>query len=321
MNIVIGIGVFIVTVLLIEGGYLFFRSINNPEVKGIRKQLKLLSQGYRTDEIISLIRKRSLSEVPWLNRVLLKIPLMHKIDRILEQSNTPYPLGVFILLSGLFVFIGYVICLKAASSALISVIGAFVLGLIPFFYIDFRKKRRMQKFEQQLPEAMDLIARALKAGHTFSGGLKMITDEFGDPIGTEFSKVLDEINFGVSIPDALKNLGERIDCPDLKFFVVSVIIQKESGGNLAEILENIGRLIRERFALQGRIQTLAGEAKLSAYILIALPFFVALFLFFFNREYIMLLTTDPLGKRMVSLAIFLLIVGIYIMKKMIQIKV
>jgi tight adherence protein B len=149
----------------------------------------------------------------------------------------------------------------------------------------------------------------------------MITDEFGDPIGTEFSKVLDEINFGVSIPDALKNLGERIDCPDLKFFVVSVIIQRESGGNLAEILENIGRLIRERFALQGRIQTLAGEAKLSAYILIALPFFVALFLFFFNREYIMLLTTDPLGKRMVSLAVFLLIVGIYIMKKMIQIKV
>ena len=149
----------------------------------------------------------------------------------------------------------------------------------------------------------------------------MIGDEFGDPIGTEFGKVMDELNFGVGIADALRNLSKRVDCPDLKFFIISVLIQRETGGNLADLLENIGFLIRERFKLFGRIRTLAAEGKLSAIVLICLPFFVAFFLYFSNRVYIMTLTTDPLGRIMTFVSICLMLIGAYVMKRMIQIKV
>ena len=179
----------------------------------------------------------------------------------------------------------------------------------------------MEKFQEQLPEAMELVARALKAGQAFSGGLKMVADESGDPIGTEFSKILDELNFGVGVPDALKNLAKRIDCPDLKFFVISVLIQRESGGNLAEILENISYLTRERFKLHGRVRTLAAEGKISAYVLIAIPFFLATFMYFVQPNYITLLITDPIGRIMLGSAIVMMVIGIFVMRKMILFRI
>ena len=148
----------------------------------------------------------------------------------------------------------------------------------------------MQRFEEQLPDALELIARSLKAGHAFSSGMKMVTDEFDDPVGTEFAKTLNEINFGVDVTEALKNLAKRVDCPDLNFFVISVILQKETGGNLAEILENIGHLIRERFKFYGRVRTLTAEGRLSAVVLIGLPFVIAFVIFLLNPEYIKILT-------------------------------
>ena len=177
----------------------------------------------------------------------------------------------------------------------------------------------MKKFERQLPEALGLIARALRAGQAFPSGLKMVADEFDDPIGTEFKETLDEINFGVSVTDALKALSSRIECTDLKFFVISVIIQKESGGNLAEILENIAGIIRERFKIQGRIQSLAAEGKLSAYILVALPFAIALVFLIINPEYIKLLLSDIIGEIMIIFAIVMMSIGILVMRKMIRI--
>jgi tight adherence protein B len=322
MDILIGVSVFIFTVLLIEGSYLFFKRVKNPELKGIRKRLRLLaSEGYDTETIISLLRKRSLSDVPWFNRLLLKIPLMRKIDRLLDQSGSRYPLGIFILLSCLLMFVGYLLCSLVMRNVLMSLVGVLILGSLPFLYIIIKKRRRMEKFQEQLPEAMELIARALKAGQAFSGGLKMVADESGDPIGTEFSKILDELNFGVGVPDALKNLAKRIDCPDLKFFVIAVLIQRESGGNLAEILENISYLIRERFKLHGRVRTLAAEGKISAYVLIAIPFLLATFMYFVQPNYITLLITDPIGRIMLGSAIVMMVIGIVVMRKMILFRI
>lgn len=322
MNILIGVSVFIFTILLIEGSYLFFKRVKNPELKGIRKRLRLLaSEGYDTETIISLLRKRSLSNVPWFNRLLLKIPLMRKIDRLLDQSGSRNPLGLFVLVSCLLMFVGYLLCSLVMRNVLMPIVGVLILGSLPFFYIIIKKRRRMEKFQEQLPEAMELVARALKAGQAFSGGLKMVADESGDPIGTEFSKILDELNFGVGVPDALKNLAKRIDCPDLKFFVISVLIQRESGGNLAEILENISYLIRERFKLHGRVRTLAAEGKISAYVLIAIPFFLATFMYLVQPNYITLLITDPIGRIMLGSAIVMMVIGIFVMRKMILFRI
>jgi tight adherence protein B len=262
-----------------------------------------------------------LSEVPWLNRMLLSIRWTDKLGRMIEQSGTESTLGVFVLLSIVFASGGFVIGLWATSNALLSLAIAFLLGVFPFLYVYLKKKRRMEKFQRQLPDALDLIARALKAGHAFTGGLKMVGDELGEPVGTEFEKTLHEINFGSGIPEALKGLTQRVDCPDLRFFIISVIIQRETGGNLAEILGKISYLIRERFKLQSRVQVLASEGKLSAIILIAIPFVIALALSILNPVYMQTLFVDPVGKALVAFALVMMVIGIVVMKRMIEIRV
>jgi tight adherence protein B len=321
MNVLIAIGIFVLTLILIEGGYFALRRIQNPEKKEVLRRLRGLPSTRYENEIIDIMRKSMLSEVPWLNRVLLGFRWTDKLNRLLEQADTESTLGVFVLLSVLLASAGFLMGLWFTSRALPSIAAAILLGVIPFFYIYFKKKRRMEKFQRQLPDALDLIARALKAGHAFTGGLRMVAEELGDPIGTEFEKTLNEINFGVGIPEALKNLPNRVDCPDLKFFITSVILQRETGGNLAEILAKITYLIRERFKLQNRVQVLSAEGKLSAIILIAIPFVIALALAALNPAYIKTLFVDPIGKIFVAFALIMMIIGIFVMKKMIRIKV
>jgi len=188
-------------------------------------------------------------------------------------------------------------------------------------YIKQKKQLRLQQMEEQLPEVLDMLARSLKAGHAFTGGLQMISQEFSDPAGTEFRKTLDEINFGIAYEDALKNMVARMDSDDLKLFVISVIIQRESGGNLAEILENIARLIRARFVLKGQIKTLSAEARLSAVILTGLPFFVGFLIFFLNRDYVQLLIVDPIGHVLLIVGGIMLLMGIIIMRRMARLRV
>jgi len=321
MDLLIAMTIFILTVALIEGAYYALRKIRSGEKREVLRRLR----GYPTKEyereIIDIMRKSMLSEVPWFNRMLLSIRWTDKLSRMIEQSGTESTLGVFILLSIVFASGGFVIGLWVASNALLSLIIAFFLGAFPFLYVYLKKKRRMEKFQRQLPDALDLIARALKAGHAFTGGLKMVGDELGEPVGTEFEKTLHEINFGSGIPEALKGLTQRVDCPDLRFFIISVIIQRETGGNLAEILAKIAYLIRERFKLQNRVQVLSAEGKLSAIILIAIPFVIALALSVLNPVYIKTLFVDPVGKVLVAFALLMMVIGIVVMKRMIQIRV
>ncbi len=321
MDVLIGVGIFIFVVLFIEGSYFAFRTLRRSEKKELRRRLKALTSVEYDQGGIDLVRKRILSEVPWFNRNLLKFRWTERVSLLLEQAGTPYTLGFLVLLSALLAFTGLTAGAWGTSNYFVSVLFAIFLGSLPFLYILKKKRKRMEKFERQLPEALDLVARALKAGHAFSGSLKMVADEMGDPIGSEFDKTLNEINFGMGVPEALKNLANRIDSLDLKFFVISVLIQRETGGNLAEVLESIARIIRERFKLHGRIRILSAEGKLSAIVLIGLPFFVAFLLALVNPEYIGTLARDPIGRVLAAFALSLMILGILFMKKMIAIKV
>jgi len=198
---------------------------------------------------------------------------------------------------------------------------AVVLGYVPFAYLLRKKKQRLRKFERQLPEALELVARTLRAGQAFSGGLSIVSQEFDDPIATEFERTLDEINFGVAVPEALQNLAARVDCPDVSFFVVAVVIQRESGGNLSEIIENIAHVVRERFKLLGKIRVLSAEGKFSAIILCLLPFLIGFVIYLLNRDYIMILVEDPIGTYLIGAGSVMMLLGIIVMRKMIQIKV
>ena len=178
----------------------------------------------------------------------------------------------------------------------------------------------MKKFQRQLPEALELMARSLRAGHAFTSGMKTAADEFDDPLGTEFHATMDEINFGISVTAALKSLASRVDCPDVNYFVVSVILQYETGGNLADIIESIAYLIRERFKFQGKIRALSAEARWSAYILIALPFLLMIVFHLISPEYLTPLFSEPIGRIVAGIAAFMMGIGIFVMKRMINIR-
>lgn len=323
MNWLMAAGIFVAIVLLVEGSYAAFRLVSNPEKKRVRRRLESLSLSadQYENEVRGIERKKLLSYVPWLHQILSKFQWTSKMNLLLEQADVRYPLGFFILLSLVLLSAGILVATWLPVNFLILLPVIAFLPTLPFLYILHKKSQRMKKFESQLPEAMELMARALKAGHAFSGALKMVIDELDDPISLEFNKTLGEINLGVHVPEALKNLSRRVDCPDLGFFVISVIIQRETGGNLAEILENIAYLIRERFKLHGRIRVLSAEGRLSATVLVAIPFLVAFILSLLNPKYIGLLISDPVGNILIGFASFMMLLGIFVMRRMVRIRV
>jgi len=316
--IILGAIIFVITLLLIQVSVYAFRAVGKPEAREIRKRLRVLSK----DEagIPDILKKNVLVSAPFINSILISIPGVNRFRRLWEQANASYSMGWFLLLMASLALAGYGGCLLLTGMHVISAATAVVAGGTPLLYLRFKKKKRIAKFKRQLPEGLDLVARALKAGHAFTSGMSLVAEEFDDPLGPEFDKTLDEINFGVSLQDALKALAGRIDCPDLKYFVVSVILQRETGGNLAEIIETIARLIRERFRLEGKIKTLTAEGRLSALILSVLPFAIVFVLLLINPEYLSSLFTEPMGRIMAGIAILMMLFGIVVMRRMARMK-
>jgi len=312
--------IFIMTVSVIEMFLYAYRTLKNPHRKKIKKRLSrylVQEEEKKTD----IVRKRVFSDIPTFNELLSRISGIKKLDRLLQQANVKYPLSVFILLSAIMGFAAFLISNEMTRNTLLSLIIGLSSAYAPFLYLIGKKKKRIGKFQKQLPDGLDLLSRALRAGHAFTSGMKLAADEFDDPLGPEFQKTLEMINFGVSVPEALKKLTARIDCPELKYFVVSVILQRETGGNLAEIIESLAGLVRKRFKLQDKVKVLSAEGKLSATILIALPFLVVGFLKFSNPDYLSILVDDPTGRMIAGFAGFLMLLGVVIVKKMINIKV
>lgn len=324
MTIFISLGIFLSLILLIEGGYYFYHQFVSPQQRNMKRRLR--GSGKRAEEKEktpeqSLLRKRKLSEVAWIQELLSSVSNLGGLETLLQQANSQMPMGVFFLMSGC---LGMVGCLVGAYKdwGLPVALGLGVMAsLLPWLFIRIKRKRRFAEFQRLLPEGLDLMARALRAGHAFSVGMKMVGDEFPDPIGPEFARTVEEISFGIDTPEALRNLTGRVDCVDLKFFVTALVVQRETGGNLAEIIEAISRLIRQRYELFGRIKSLSAEGRLSGYILFALPFVMAGVLFYLNEEYMSLLFEDPVGHMMMVGASLLMCLGAFVMRNMCQIKV
>ncbi len=315
MNTILFLLVFIALLVLIE--VVLGWAKKSPEKKQAEKRLRELTAKRYEIEEIELVKTVKYSDIPMLDS-LLRLPVFRSMVKAVEQADVKRPLGFFILLTLIAVAVGIAL---TKTNLPFGIIVAVVLGIMPSVYVHFKKKKRMAKFEKQLPDAMDLIARSLRAGLAFSAGLKIVSDEFPDPVGIEFGKTVSEINFGIATDEALKNFASRIDIPDLRFFVISVILQKETGGNLAEILENIARLIRERFKFLGKVRTLSAEGKFSAYVLIAIPICLAIIIAIVNPDYIKTLKDEPAGNVMAVGAIVMMIIGSLILRKMIRLKV
>jgi len=313
--------IFLVALFTTELLILAYKNAKYPNRTTIRKRLASLEPMTYSQQKASIIEKKVLSNIPILDRILEKTPKIGSLYLLTKQANAKYSPGYYILLGLVLSATGYVLLTFIINSTYLNVLCATFFFLSPFFFLMLKKTKRINKFYEQLPDALELISRALKAGHAFSGGLKLVADEFPDPIGPEFAETIAEINFGVSVPDALKNLANRVDCSELKYFVVSVCIQRETGGNLTEILDMLAYLIRERFKLRGKIKILSAEGKFSAAVLIILPIFMFIAIYFINPNYINTLLIEPIGKLMLGCASILMVIGGIIMRKMIDIKV
>ncbi len=268
-----------------------------------------------------LVKETKRGPLPGLDRLVGGTEKGFALSRWIEQS------GARVTVSGI-LFIA-LICGGLAAMAIAVVtrapwgfpVGAGLGFAAPLFVLKVKRRRRLNQFEEQFPEALDLIARALKAGHAFATGLKMVADETAEPVGPEFRKTFDEQNFGLPLKDALDNLTERIPLLDVRFFATAVMIQRETGGNLSEILENLAHVVRERFKILRQVRVYTAHGRLTGYVLLGLPAFLGVALMFINPDHMNLLFRERLGQQMLMAAIVMQFVGYMWIKRVIKIEV
>ena len=320
-TLVISISVFIGVAAFIFGLAMVFRGDKEAEVE---QRLSILTGGKKSDkkgdsaeisELISKVREGTGSPIEKFISQYLNLSLMF------EQANVNFTIPNFLAIVVGFVALGISIpFLTGVNMALAPILGP-VLGGMPIFWLMFKRKRRLKKFAAQLPEALELIARALRAGHSLAAGFNLVATETSDPIGGEFLRTYEEQNLGKPLEEALEDMTRRVPNLDLKFFATAVVLQRQTGGDLAEILDKIGHLVRERFQIWGQVQALTGEGRLSGIVLLALP--PALFgaVYQMNPDYLMLLFTDDLGKKMLIGGVLMQLYGALVIRKIVNIRV
>lgn len=313
---------FLAVVLLLEGLYLTWNAYSGPQARHIARRLVSLSAEQGGSEAArDLLKHRSLSRVGWVERMLLQVPRIQVVDRLLVQSGLPYSVAGVLLVTVLAYGATFLLFLYANLGLKLALIGAVPVGAAPLLFIISQRQKRIDKIDGQLPDAIDLIGRALRAGHAFQGAVQMVANEGPEPVASEFRVTFDEINFGVPLQDAMLNLATRVPSTDLRYFVIAVLIHRDTGGNLAELLDNISRLMRERIKLKGSIAVLAAEGKLSAWILGLLPFVMAALLNVANPGFMKILFTDPQGRQVLATALVLMAFGVIWLWRLTKIRV
>src|SRR6266496_2249085 len=321
MTFLMAMGIFLSIALFVHGASAVYDLLLNPEVRRVKRRLRTLSTRQSDLKSLKLMRTQILSELPWLNKLLARMLWVSPLRRLMEQADVRTPVGVYLALAALLGTTAFSIATMGRIHILTRLGISLIVAWAPFFYLYWRRNQRISQFERQFPQALDLMARAMRAGHGFLVGMKMVSEEFPDPIGREFDKVVEEVNFGMDLPEAFKNLSDRIHSQDLRFFVTSIIVQRETGGNLAEILDSLSRLIRNRFELQSKVRSLSAQGRMSALVLQALPFVTGVAIYFQAPDYLSLLATDPIGRMMVMVGALLLVLGTLIMRKMVAFRV
>lgn len=238
-----------------------------------------------------------------------------------EQADVRLNISQFLLICVGSAMVGFIAPTLGGLPVKFAPIIALIFIFLPFAWLMQKRKSRLKKFGAQLPEALELIARALRSGHSLAAGFNLVATEVSAPIGKEFGRTFDEQNLGMPMEEALENLTVRVPNLDLKFFVTAIVLQRQTGGDLAEILDKIGRLIRERFQIWGQIQALTGEGRLSGIVLLALPPVLFIAVFRMNPDYLMLLFTDDLGKKMLIGGIVMQLLGAVAIRKIVNIRV
>jgi tight adherence protein B len=323
MGVLIAVLTFLVVVVLVLGVWVFASGEGSQEQ--VRKRMsavhKAEKRGGDVNVSLKLVRDEMMSSVPWMHRLMMQWAWSSKLQDYVVQSGMNVRPAKLILFSAVGALGSYLIASYFQPHFYISLPIALAVAALPFAVVAIRRRRRLSKFEEHFPEALDLLGRAVRAGHAFTTGLEMISKECPEPLAGEFRTTFEEQNFGLPLRDALLNMAERIPIIDVRFFVTALLIQKETGGNLAEILDGLARVIRDRFRIYREVRVRTAQGRLSAGILIALPIVMTLILSVLNPHYIGVLFTDPKGPTVLITAAVLQLIGSAILWKIIHFEV
>jgi tight adherence protein B len=295
-----------------------------PERRGqgaVRRRLKWEAPDQIEPGTQLLKKQQVLSTISSLNVVLQRAEgISGPLKTLIEQAGVGLTVGSFVLIT-LAASLGVMVAVQWYLDVWwVSFVAAGIVAFVPFGVVSQMRKLRIQKFEEQFPEAIQLIARSMRAGHAFSTGLKLAAEELPEPCGVEFKVLYEQQNYGAPLPDALKSFAARIPSLDARFFVTAVLTQREAGGNLAEVLDRLAGVMRERFRIKREVRVKSAHGRITAFVLAGMPPVLAMLILGTNPEAMKLLTTDPLGLRMIGLAIVLQVVGTVIVRKLVDIQ-
>ena len=322
-TLIVTVAVFIGVTALVIGLSLVMRGDKEAEVEdrlnvlvaGKKKKGRSAAEAAQYAELLASIHQDGAT---WIERVLSRYL---NLRLLFEQADVNMSVPNFLIICGILAAVGFVLPTIAGMNVLFAPVVSVSLAVLPIVWLLMKRKRRLRKFAAQLPEALELISRALRAGHSLASGMSLVAQEMSDPIGSEFNRTFEEQNLGVPLEEALDNLTRRVPNLDLKFFSTAVILQRQTGGDLAEILDKIGHLIRERFQIWGQVQALTGEGRLSGIVLLALPPALFCVVYRMNPEYLMLLFTDDMGKKMLVGGVVMQLLGALVIRKIVNIRV
>jgi tight adherence protein B len=319
-------GIVVLTFVLIAGivfGTYWFLLVRpeHREESALRKRLRG-GGGQKVATSIGDLEspEKRLSHLKSLDKILTRTAgLSGPLERLITQSGLKMSVGSLVLASALLALIAFLVVDWLTYSSLFALAVAPFVGALPYLFVRHKRTKRFDKFEEQFPEAIELLARALRAGHAFPTGMMMVADEMPEPIGAEFKLLYDRQNFGMPLPEALRGLAERVPLIDARFFVTAVLTQRETGGNLSEVLDNLATVIRDRFKVKRQVRVLTAHGRITGWILSAMPPSLAAVLFVISPEHMNLLITDPLGLKMVGVALFFQVLGTVVIRKLVNV--
>lgn len=315
--------VFIVCLLLTYALYLFTSRSSDKKRAILNERLAeaIRSSAHSSDADVQLAREELLSEIPWLNRSLVKLEISTRLKQMIDQADLNITVMRLVLFSAMAGVLAFLATSMVSTSYLLRGVFAIIAAMLPFMHVIGKRKKRMKRFLQLLPDALDLMSRGLSAGHAFTESLHMVATEMPEPIATEFRKTYEEQNLGLSLKLALENLVHRMPMLDLRMCVTAILIQRETGGNLSELLEKVAYTIRERFRIMEDLKTLTLSSRWSAWLLCALPIGLAVYMSVMNPEYMEVMWRDPRGHRLLAIAAIMQAMGMLMVQKIMKIKI
>ena len=313
--------IFLAVMLLVGAVYFNLQSRGAGAGRVARRLRAMNTASDDAQKTVSITKNRLLSAHAGVQGLLEALPGVQWLDRLLLQSGKNWDVGKRLGYCLLGLLLGLLLGSLSPLPWYLRLLLSLACAALPFLLVARTKASRLVRIETQLPDALDMMSRAMRAGHAFPTALKMVGDEMTGPLADEFRAVFDEVNFGVAMSDALSGLAARVPSTDLRYFVIAVLIQRETGGNLTELLNSISAIIRDRLKLLGQVRVLSAEGRMSAWVLGSLPFGAALMMHLMNPQFLSVLYTDRGGRKMVAVAFCLLLIGVLVIRKIVRIRV